>query len=77
MSEQEIFNQVLAQHTLERVIAENQMRVRGASDVVVGLELSSRFDEACRRDEPVPLWALVIRAMADRIKWYEHRPESR
>jgi hypothetical protein len=48
---------------LEYVIADYQQRVRGSCGIVEALQLSDAFADACREGEPIPRWALVVRAM--------------
>ncbi len=57
----------LEQETLEDVIAWYQQRAYGEATVTEGIELSAKFSDACRKGQPIPAWALVIRALTSRI----------
>ena len=52
--------------TCEELIAECQMRMRGARTANEAMKVSSEFDKAVRW-ETVPVWILLLRAMSTRV----------
>lgn len=45
-----------------------QEPIRGAVSVRRALNLADSFTEACAAGEPVPSWALALRALARRVR---------
>ena len=58
---------------LENMIADYQRRSLGAGTVDEGHRITEAFADACRNSQPIPQWAMVIRAMSARIHLQKNR----
>ena len=59
---------------LQSLIDVWERKAWGACGVDAALKLADSFTEACRDGEPIPQWALALRAMAARIRLHKTDP---